>query len=201
MDAPRSLSTLILVLSLSLHTAQAGDRLPLKLLFDESDIPRIESNLRTDYLMSLRTQLFDAGWAGDSAFLDTLRPSAGCAGIGRVEEILRREAFVYALTASPERAGRARLAMQKLLEYPRWDVFYDGTGRTLNVDLGTHATMSAAYALDWLSDALSEKERDALAGAIAEKGCEAGYRTLADLRWPEGKTDWRADNYDLDLSR
>lgn len=184
-----------------LRTSLAGEHLPLALLFDESDIPRIESNLNSEYLSDYWKGLKESDWEAESVFLDSLRPGKDCRGIGRVENILRREAFVYTITRTPEHAERARKAMNKLLEYPRWDVFYDQDGKTLNVDLGTHASMSAAYALDWLGEALSVSERSTLASAIAEKGCEAGFHTLADMRWPEGKTDWRADHYDLDLSR
>ena len=196
-----SFYALSIVVFFCLRPALAGERLPLALLFDESDIPRIESNLSSAYLARYWKRLQEPDWTAESAFLDSLRPGTGCIGIGRIENILRREAFVYAVTGAPERAERARRAMKKLLEYPRWDVFYDQAGKTLNVDLGTHASMSASYALDWLGDALTVAERSVLAAAIAEKGCEAGFHTLADMRWPEGKTDWRADHYDLDLSR
>ena len=171
------------------------------LLFDSSDLSRIEANLESDYLSDWWKKKHNPDRGAEVVWLENLVPGPDCKGIGRVENILRREAFVYAMTENVESASHARSALRKLIAYPRWDVFYDGNGKTLGVDFGTHATMSAAYALDWLGDALNPSERSALISAIAEKGCEACYHTLNDLRYPEGKTDWRADHYDLDLGR
>jgi len=188
-------------LTFTFSICQAGERFGAGLLFSEKDLPAVTANLETPVLADYWKSLLNAKWDEDSSFLDTLRPGPQCNGIGQTEEILRREAFVYAVTGDKARALRAMKALDRLLEFPRWDVFYDSEGRTLGVDLGTHATMSAAYAFDWLYPVLDETKRSLLVKAIAEKGCEACFHTLNDLRYPEGRTDWRADHYDLDLSR
>ncbi|HUU26296.1 MAG TPA: heparinase II/III family protein [archaeon] len=197
----RLLTAAFFALALTVNQAQAGERFGAGLLFSEEELPGIRANLESEVFADYWKSLLDADWQKEKAFLDTLRPGQYCVGIGRVGDILRREAFVYAVTGDKKRAARALEALDRLLEYPRWDVFYDYDGKTLGVDLATHATMSAAYAFDWLYPALDEKKRAALQKAIAEKGCEACFHTLGDLRYPEGKTDWRADHYDLDLSR
>ena len=171
------------------------------LLFDRSDLPRIRSNLESEYLAGWWKNQREVDRAAESAWLDSLAAGPDCAGLVRVGDILQRESFIYAVTGSLESAAHAEKALRKLIAYPRWDNFHDADGRTLGVDFGPHAAMSAAYALDWLGDRLGETEKAALIAALAEKGCEASYHTLNDLRYPAGKTDWRAEYFDLDLSR
>jgi len=171
------------------------------LLFDRSDLPRIQSNLTSAFLSDWWKAQREVDRAAEGAWLDSLAAGPDCAGIVRVGDILQRESFIYAVTGSLESAAHAEKALRKLMAYPRWDIFHDADGRTLGVDFGPHAAMSAAYALDWLGDRLGQAEKSALITALAEKGCEASYHTLNDLRYPEGKTDWRAEHFDLDLSR
>jgi len=179
----------------------AGERFAAGLLFEEEDLPQIKTNLESEVFADFWKGLLAADREADGAFLDTLRPGPDCQGLGRLEWLLRREAFVYAITAERSRAARAKKALEHLLEYPRWDVFYDGSGNTLNVLQGSEALMSAAYALDWLHPVLEEPLRKRLIENIAEKGCEACFHALGNFRRPQGKTDWRADHFDLDLSR
>jgi hypothetical protein len=177
------------------------------LLFDPADLNRIRSNTRHPRFQKLWRELADADLADDTDFLShRVRFNNHVADMMRVRQILERTAFVYAIGQSPAQLKVARLAIQKLTEYPKWDYFLEGGKTVMGLQRAPEATIAMAFALDWLGDALSVEEQSSIRRQIATKGAPACFTTLYGLKYPDRVKGWGFDPeddypYHFDLRR
>jgi hypothetical protein len=167
------------------------------LLFDAADLPRIRANTQHPRFKTLWTSLIDADLAADRKFLETaVKFNDHSVDMLRVRQILERSAFVYVVTSRDDHLAIAKLALRKLLDYPKWDYFLEGGKFVFGLQRAPEATIAAAYALDWLDGQLTPAEIAEIEKNIAEKGAPACYTSLYGLRYPDRVRGWGFDPED-----
>lgn len=167
------------------------------LLFDESDLPRIRANTRHPRFTSLWAELTGADLAADTEFLkNQVRFNNHVADMMRCRLIAERSSFVYAVNQDPAHLAVAKLAIGKIIEYPKWDYFLEGGKTVMGLQRAPEATICLAYALDFLRGALTEKEIADIEHAIATKGAPACFTTLYGMKFPDRVKGWGFDPED-----
>ncbi len=184
-----------------LGTSKAG------LLFDAADIPRIRANLDRPRFAAMRQSMLEADLAADRKFLEEeLRLNNHVTDQSRARAILERTAFAYVLFGDTAQRDLAKLALRRLLDYPKWDYFLEGGQHVIGIQRASEACIAVACALDWLGDALTAQERSEAEEALATKGAPACYRTLYGMKYPDRVRGWSLDPEEnfpaqMDLSR
>ncbi len=172
-----------------------GKRRPL--LFDPADLPRIRANTKLPRFQKLWASLADVDLAANRKFLEhEVVFNDHAFNMIKVRTMLERSAFVYAVTQREDHLAIAKLALGKLLEYPKWDYFLEGGKTVMGLQRAPEAVIAAAFALDWLDGQLTPAEVAAVEKAIAEKGAPACYTTLFGMRYPDRVRGWGFDPED-----
>ena len=164
------------------------------LLFDESDLPRIRANVANPRFAACWKAMVSADMADDTDFIEHhVRFNHHADDMLRVRTILERTAFVYVINGDPQQLTLARLAVHKLLEYPKWDLFLEGGRKVFGLQRASEAVIALALALDWLGDGLSAAERTEIERQIAVKGAPACYTSLYGMKYPDRVQGWALD--------
>lgn len=183
------------------------------LLFDAADLPRIRANLRSPRFahiwreMSTMDQATDTSLAAERAFLEReLRFTNHGSHMVRARAALERSAFLYAVDGDPAQLDLARLALRRICEFPKWDLFLEGGRQVIGLQRAPEACIAVACALDWLGDRLTAAEIAQAEQSLAEKGALACYTTLYGMKYPDRVQGWTIDpedeyGYRFDLGR
>lgn len=164
------------------------------LLFDAGDLSRLRKTVRHPRFAVYWKSLIDADLEADRRFLTTeLKLNNHVKHMLQARQILERTSFVFALTNDPRQAEIAKLAIDKLLAYKRWDYFLEGGTETIGLQRAPEATLAMAFARDWLDSALSPETKKEMERQIAEKGAPACYRTLYGMKYPDRVKGWGFD--------
>jgi hypothetical protein len=177
------------------------------LLFDRSDIARIQATQKLPRFATYWKSMLDADLAADTKFLRTeLRLNNHAVDILRARQILERSSFVYAMTGDKKHLEISKLAIDRLLEYKKWDYFMEGGEFTIGLQRAPETTIAMSFALEWLGNELSDGMKQEIEKQIAEKGAPACYRTLYGMKYPDRVRGWGFDPesdypFKVDLSR
>lgn len=167
------------------------------LLFDSGDLPRIRANTRLPRFRALWTSLTDIDFAATRTFLEKeVNFQDHAVHMLRVRSALEQSAFVYAVTGREDHLAIAKLALRRLLDYPKWDYFLEGGKFVMGLQRAPEAVIAAALALDWLGSQLTPADVAEVERNIAEKGAPACYTTLFGLRYPDRVRGWGFDPED-----
>jgi len=167
------------------------------LLFDATDLPRIRANVANPRFAGAWSTMTSADLADDTDFLaHHVRFDHHADDMLRVRGILERSSFVYVVTEDPAQLAVARLALRRLLDYPKWDMFLEGGRKVIGIQRASEATIALAFALDWLGDGLSASERAEVKRQIGEKGAPACFTTLYGMKYPDRVKGWTMDPAD-----
>ncbi len=175
--------------------AGQGDAAPGRgLLFDAADLPRLRETIRHPRFAPYWKSLTDADLEADRRFLTTeLKLNNHVKHMLQARQILERTSFVFALTNDARQLEIAKLAIDRLLAFKRWDYFLEGGEETIGLQRAPEATLAMAFARDWLDDVLSRETKDEMERQIAEKGAPACYRTLYGMKYPDRVKGWGFD--------
>lgn len=164
------------------------------LLFDGSDLARLRETVRLPRFAPYWQSLTEADLEADRKFLTTeLKLNNHVRDMLQARQILERTSFVFALTSDRRQLEIAKLAIEKLLAYKRWDYFLEGGEETIGLQRAPEATLAMAFARDWLDGVLSREMKDEMERQIAEKGAPACYRTLYGMKYPDRVKGWGFD--------
>jgi hypothetical protein len=199
-----------LIVPAALPASVAGE--PVKtsargLLFGKSDVPRIRTTLALPRFEEFWKTVQNPDHDADRKFLrEQLRLNNHAKDFLQARQILERTSFAYAVTGEKEQWTTAHLAIQRILEYVKWDYFLEGGKDTIGLQRAPETTIAMCCAREWLDDVLSAEEKGAMEKQIAEKGAPACYRTLYGMKYPERVKGWGFDPeddypYRFDLSR
>jgi len=188
---------------------QGPERSATGLLFDESDKDRMRATVRHPRFAPFWKTVVEADLKADAKFLRSeLKTNSHVYDMLRARKILERTSFAYALTGDGNQYAVAQLAMEKILEYPKWDYFFEGGELVIGLQRAPEATIAMALALDWMGDMLSPALRQEAEKQIAEKGAPPCYRTLWGMLHPDRVRGWTIDpnsdyrfRHTLNLSR
>jgi len=179
------------------------------LLFDESDLPRVRANTNGSRYAAYWRKLLSADLADDTDFLEHhVHFNRHSDDMQRVRLILERTALVTFVTGDPRQLAVAKLAIHRLLDYPKWDLFLED-GKTMGLLRAAETTIALSFSLDWLRGSLGADEEAEIVRQIAEKGAPACALSLYGMKHPDRVKGWTWDpdeDYDpalksVDLSR
>ncbi|MBS0632228.1 MAG: heparinase II/III family protein [Verrucomicrobia bacterium] len=195
----RHAATLGAVLALSRGLTRpllAAGAAPAKrgLLFDADDLPRIRATLQRPEFAAFWRWAREADLAADTRFItQELRPANLIVDAARVQDILHRCAFVHVVAPDPKQLALARLALNRLLAYPRWDWILEDGRLTVGVMRGAGFCNALALASEWLAADLTADEQAAISHRIAEEGGPACYRAVYGETHHESVKGWTMD--------
>jgi hypothetical protein len=183
------------------------------LLFDATDLPRIRANLRAARFgalwreMSTMDQATESDLAAELKFLEQeMRFTNHVSHMVRARAALERAAFNYAMHGGTDQLTLARVALRRICDYPKWDLFLEGGRNVIGLQRAPEAAIAVACALDWLGAALTPEETARAEQCLADKGAAACYTTLYGMKYPDRVQGWSIDPeeeypFRFDLSR
>lgn len=177
------------------------------LLFDQSDLARIQATQKLPRFALYWKSMLDADLAADTKFLRTeLRLNNHVADLLRARQILERSSFVHAINGDKKHLEISKLAIDRIMEYKKWDYFLEGGEFTFGLQRAPETTIAMSFALEWLGNALSDSMKQEIEKQIFEKGAPACYRTLYGMKYPDRVRGWGFDPesdyaFRFDLSR
>ena len=182
-------------------------RISRGLLFDKADIARIQATQTLPRFATYWKTMTEADLASDTKFLRTeLRLNNHVADLLRARQILERSSFVYAINGDTKHRDVSKLAVDRILEYKKWDYFLEGKEFTFGLQRAPETTIAMCFALEWLGDTLSESTRKEIEKQVGEKGAPACYRSLYGMKYPDRVRGWGFDPesdypFKVDMSR
>ncbi|NND70294.1 MAG: hypothetical protein HKN43_01815 [Rhodothermales bacterium] len=191
------------ILSLSIPVALApfrvkpkksnGEVLSYALFFDEDEVPRIRTLFSNDVQFEdVRSDILGIDIAAETASLDSVEYNDQLGHIIRLSLLIEKTAFRYLMTDDLEAAELSAAAIRSLMKFDRWDIYMDGSD-SIGVQRAPEATLAVVTAIDWLGNYLTPDERKSWIRTLGEKGCEACYRALHDMVYPQDAEGWRFD--------
>lgn len=177
------------------------------LLFDAEDLPRLQETIKHPRFAAYWRSLQNADFEKDKKFLrDELSLTNHVKHFLEARIMLERSAFVYLLTKDEKHLEVAKLAIERMLQYKKWDYFLEGGEHTIGLQRAPETTIAMCFAREWLREALSAGTIAEIEKQIAEKGAPACYRTLYGMLHPDRVRGWGFDPeseypFRVDLSR
>jgi hypothetical protein len=161
------------------------------LLFDESDLPRIRANTGDPRFAEMWQGMLKADMAADTDFLkNKVRLNNHVIDLLRVQHIMERASFIYLVNRDPAQLALAKLAMNKMLEYPEWDSFVEGGKQVLGLQRATEGSFALLLTLDCLGAEVTPAEREAVEQAVLTKGVPACHAAVYGMKYPDRVKGW-----------
>jgi hypothetical protein len=177
------------------------------MLFDKADIPRIRETFKLPRFAPYWKSLVDADLEADKTYLRTgAKLNNHAVDFLKVRQILERTSFVYTIGGEKRHLEVALLAIDKMLEYKKWDYFLEAGEFTMGLQRAPEATIAMSFVLEWMNDDLSTDLKKEIEKQISEKGAPACYRTLYGMKYPDRVRGWKFDPesdypYPVDMKR
>ena len=164
------------------------------LMFGEADLGRIRDNfLHNPLFADFRGELEAFDKAAEYRFIEEeLRYNDQLFHIRRLGDTAEAMAFLFLMTGDDEAARLASRAVGEIMKFERWDFFLDGD-KSIAVQRGSSSTVAVALTVDFLGKRASKEEREEWIRLMGERGCEACFRTLHGIRYPQTVEGWRFD--------
>ena len=171
-------------------TAANGTSRP-GLLFDAADLPRIRANVQRPEFAEFWTYMTTVDFAAEEKFLThELSLRNHIADMGRAQTIMMRSAFVHLLFPDAQHLALARLALKRLLDYPRWDWLRDSQHQPVAILRGAGTAMALALVSEWLAPELTAEDQAAISRGMATEGGEACARGVRDMNHHDQAGPW-----------
>jgi hypothetical protein len=165
-----------------------------RLLFDDADIGRIRETAKHPRFASYWQAITSADLDADRKFLlYDLKLNNHVADLLKARTILERTSFLYAVTQDQKQLDIAKLAIDRILQYKKWDYFLEGGKQTIGLQRAPETTIAMSFAREWLDDVLSAELKEEIENQIAEKGAPPCYRTLYGMKYPDRVRGWGFD--------
>ena len=164
------------------------------LLFDATEVPRIRTTLTRPEFAGFWDAARQADLAADEHFLrEEIKLNEPVKDLARATNILLRTAFVHRLAPDARQLALARLALNRLLAYRRWDWFLEAGRDTVGIMRNGTTAVAAVRAADWLTDGFTAEEHTALCRYIAEESGPAAARAVFGMTHHDQVIGWSMD--------
>jgi hypothetical protein len=171
--------------------ARSGRR---NLFFAPEDIPEIRRRLSLPLFSEAWAKQLNADVSDDVRFLETgVDFNDQLRHLPRICNILQRDAFIYVITGRADRGGNAKLALQRLLQFRKWDYFLEAGKDVIGLQRAPLATQSVVLAYEWIEELLPEEMRQEVMRQLPEKGIEPCYRSCWGMLHKEAVVGWSFD--------
>jgi len=176
------------------HIFTKEKRESLNLLFDPSQIPELKKRLQLPLFKAFWDSQMNADLKSDEKFLkDEIQFNNQLRHLPRADDILQREAFVYAMTGKKKRGKLARLALEKVLQFEKWDYFLEAQKDVIGLQRAPYTTQSIVIAYPLIENLLSKEMKREVIAQLPEKGCMPCYRSLWGMLNKEKVVGWGFD--------
>ena len=176
------------------HALIKKDKENFNLLFEPSQIPEIQRRLKLPLFKPFWEEILNADLKDDKKFLEKgIQFNNQLRHLHRVDRILQREAFIYVMTGDKKRGNMAKLALEKVLQFKKWDYFIEAGKDVIGLQRAPFTTQSVVIAYPWIEDLLSTDLKKEVFAQLPEKGCEPCYRSLWGMLNKEKVVGWGFD--------
>ena len=188
-------SGLLLFNSFGLMCSQrTGNKDKLNLLFSADEIPDIKSRLESPLFRKFWEETLNADREDDLKFLETgIEFNNQLRHLPRVDNILQRDAFIYVITGDKKRGEMAKLALEKILQFKKWDYFLEAGKDVIGLQRAPLTTQTIVLTYEWIEDLLSEEMKNKVLAQLPEKGIEPCYRSCWGMLNKEKVVGWGFD--------
>ncbi len=164
------------------------------LFFDPDNLPQIRKRLELPLFKPFWEKLLNADVKSDEKFLTKeIQFNNQIRHLARADRILMRESFIFAMNNDKRRGNLARLALQKILQFKKWDYFIDGGKYIIGLQRAPLTVKALVLAYSYMGNFLSSNERKAILQQLPTKGCEPCYRSLYGMLHPKSVLGWGFD--------
>ncbi len=161
------------------------------LLFDASELPRIRTTLARPEFAGFWEDATQADLAADERFLrEEIKLDEPVKDLARAANILLRTAFVHRLAPDARQLALARLALDRMLAYPRWDWFLEAGTQTLGLMRNGTTAIAVVLAADWLGGDLGAAEHAAIVHYLANEAGPAAERAVFGMTHHDQIVGW-----------
>ncbi len=173
-----------------MNTAPLGQAL----LFDASELPRIKRTLERPEFAKFWSVSQNADLADDQLFLtNELKLNEPVKNLGRAGNILMRCAFMHLVTGDEAQLPLARLALDRILGYKRWDWILEEGTKSVGVMRNGMTVTNVVLALDWLGDHIDPEQRAAVDKFIGEIAAPAAQLAVFGMTHHDQVKGWTMD--------
>ncbi len=178
---------------LSKLNAPSGSK-KLNLLFTSDEIPEIQRRLELPSFRKFWEEMITADLEDDLKFLETgIAFNNQLRHLPKACDILQREAFVYVITGDQKRGEMAKLALEKILQFKKWDYFLEAGKDVIGLQRAPYTTQSIVLTYEWVEELLSEQMKQDVLAQLPEKGIEPCYRSCWGMLNKEQVIGWGFD--------
>jgi hypothetical protein len=160
----------------------------LNLLFTPDEIPEIQRRLGLPLFKKFWEEILNVDLEDDLKFMET-----GIEFNNQLDNILQREAFIYVITGNKKRGEMAKLALEKILQFKKWDYFLEAGKDVIGLQRAPFTTQSIVLTYEWIENLLSEEMKKEVFTQLPEKGCEPCYRSCWGMLNKEKVVGWGFD--------
>lgn len=161
------------------------------LLFDADELPRIRATLQRPEFAAFWKYALGADLAADERFLRTeLNLKSVNSDLARAANILQRCAFIHVIAPDPRQVALARLALGRILEYPRWDWFLEAGKHTVGIMRNGTTSISVVLAADWLAEEFTAAEHAAIEKHISTEAGPAAECAIFGMNHHDKVVGW-----------
>lgn len=166
----------------------------LNLLFSPDEILEIKRRLESPLFQEFWEETLNADLEDDLKFMETgIEFNNQLRHLPKVCDILQREAFVFAMTGDQKRGETAKLALEKILLFKKWDYFLEAGKDVIGLQRAPATTQSIVLTYEWIEDLLSEEMKQEVLAQLPEKGIEPCYRSCWGMLNKEKVVGWQFD--------
>lgn len=174
-----------------MHTSVAPVSPTRGLLFDADELPRIRATLGRPEFASFWKNACNPDLADDERFLrEQIDLKNPVKDLARAATILQRSAFVHAVAPDARHVAIARLALDRVLAYPRWDWFLEAGTKTVGVMRNGTTAVSVVLAAEWLAGELTAAEHAAIDRYLAEEAGPAAETAVFGMNHHDQVVGW-----------
>lgn len=161
------------------------------LMFDAADLPRIRATLGLPEFATYWKNARQPDFADDERFLrEQIDLKNPVKDLARAATILQRSAFVHAVAPDARHVAIARLALERVLAYPRWDWFLEAGTKTVGVMRNGTTAVSVVLAAEWLAGELTAAEHAAIDRYLAEEAGPAAETAVFGMNHHDQVVGW-----------
>ena len=173
---------------------QTGKSGKLNLLFSPDEIPAIKNRLESPLFKKFWEETLNTDLEDDLKFMETgIEFNNQLRHLPRVDNILQREAFIYVITGDKKRGEIAKLALEKILQFKKWDYFLEAGKDVIGLQRAPFTTQTIVLTYEWIEDLLSEDMKKEVIAQLPEKGIEPCYRSCWGMLNKEKVVGWQFD--------
>ena len=189
-----STATLLLPLKSTASFLAPNQSSNAALFFTPGDLPAMRKRIKLPLFQKFWQEMLKADLKADEKFLEKeIQFNNQIRHLARADNILMRESFVYAMSGDKSRSDLARLALQKILTFKKWDYFLSDGKHVMGLQRAPLTVKALLLSDAYVGEALSKSEREAIIAQLPEKGLEPCYRSLWGILHPAESTGWGFD--------